>query len=109
MPLSPDVALRLLRIERSLQAIHERINMNHAELAAALTSHANALAATGKAVDKITTETAGLLDKIAALQVQIGTLGVVPAEVTAALAAVVDQANALQAKVAAADQLVPDA
>ena len=32
-----------------------------------------------------------------------------PAEVTAALQAVVDQANALQAKVTAADNLVPDA
>lgn len=75
--------------------MQQELAMNQQELADQLT-------ALGATIDKIGTETTGLIDAVAALQAALDAGGEVSAEVQAALADV-------QARVKAVDDLVPDA
>jgi hypothetical protein len=75
--------------------LQQELAMNQQELADQLT-------ALGTTVEKIGTETTGLIDAVAALQAALDAAGEVSPEVQAALADV-------QARVKAVDDLVPDA
>lgn len=90
--------IRAWLLKPVLDALHQllrTITMNQAELAADL-------ATVNAAVQKIGTETAGLLTAVDALQAALDAAGTTTPEVDAALAAV-------KASVAAVDALVPDA
>lgn len=76
-------------------SLQQELAMNQQELAEQLT-------ALGATVEKIGTETTGLIDAVAALQAALDAGGEVSHEVQAALADV-------QARVKAVDDLVPDA
>lgn len=121
MHLTIDVNVRFPQVGNVLSArldelhsliinLKETLIMNHAEFAQGLVDLAAQLTVVGDGVTKVGTETAGLLDKITALEATI-TAGadVVPQSVVDAFNTVKAQALALSTSVAAVDALVPDA
>ncbi len=106
------VLVQLARIEEFLLHLHKEIRnimASQAELAASLTAVNTQLNDIATEVDKVSGETSTLVKAVADLTAALEAGGATSPEVDAALAAVQASTSALATKVAAVDDLVPDA